>query len=102
MGVHPLLPRQPLAILRRRRAERRHPFIRHWRFPMALDVNPLVLVPIYIESLLGLLLLFAWVQNTEIHAVAWWASAHFLRAASITLFGAYGEPPDVPHTVFAH
>src|SRR3974390_867221 len=62
---------------------------------MDLDVNTLYLVTVYVESLLGLLLLFAWVQNTEIHAVAWWASAHFLRAASITLFGAYGELPDV-------
>ncbi|HUI94569.1 MAG TPA: GGDEF domain-containing protein [Xanthobacteraceae bacterium] len=62
---------------------------------MDLDVNTLFLVTIYVESLLGLLLLFAWVQNTAIHAVAWWASAHFLRAASITLFGAYGQLPDL-------
>jgi diguanylate cyclase (GGDEF)-like protein len=62
---------------------------------MDLDVNTLFLVTIYVESLLGLLLLFAWVQNTAIQAVAWWASAHFLCAASITLFGAYGQLPDV-------
>jgi len=62
---------------------------------MDLDVNTLFLVTIYVESLLGLLLLFAWVQNSEIDSLAWWASAHFLRAASITLFGAYGQLPDV-------
>src|SRR5205807_1898300 len=28
-------------------------------------------------------------------AVAWWGSAHLLRAASITLFGMYGQLPDV-------
>jgi len=62
---------------------------------MILDVNTLFLVTIYVEAILGLLLLFAWVQNSEITAVAWWGSAHLLRAASITLFGMYGQLPDV-------
>jgi len=39
--------------------------------------------------------LFTWAQNTEVKAVAWWGSAHLLRAASITLFGMYGHLPDV-------
>ena len=39
---------------------------------MNLDVNTLFLVTIYVEAILGLLLLFAWVQNTAITAVAWW------------------------------
>src|SRR3974390_3509139 len=69
---------------------------------MDLDVNTLYLVTVYVESLLGLLLLFAWVQNTEIHAVAWWASAHFLGAASLTLFGAYGQMPDAVTTDLAN
>jgi diguanylate cyclase (GGDEF)-like protein len=62
---------------------------------MTLDVNTLFLVTIYVEAILGLLLLFAWVQNSEITAVAWWGSAHLLRAGSITLFGMYGQFPDV-------
>ena len=62
---------------------------------MNLDVNTLFLVTIYVEVILGLLLLFAWVQNTEIYAVAWWGFAHLLRAASIVLFGLYGSVPDV-------
>ena len=41
------------------------------------------------EAILGLLLLFAWVQNTAITAVAWWGFADLLRAASVALF-AYG------------
>jgi diguanylate cyclase (GGDEF)-like protein len=57
---------------------------------MNLDVNTLFLVTIYVEAILGLLLLFAWVQNTAITAVAWWGFAHLLRAASVTLFGLYG------------
>ena len=63
--------------------------------PMNLDVNTLFMVTIYVEAILGLLLLFAWVQNTGIHAVAWWGFAHLLRAGSVTLFGMYGSAPDL-------
>jgi diguanylate cyclase (GGDEF)-like protein len=62
---------------------------------MNLDVNTLFLVALYVEALLGLLLLFAWVQNTQIHAVAWWGCAHLMRSGSIALFGTYGSAPDV-------
>ncbi len=61
---------------------------------MNLDVNTLFLVTIYVEAMLGLLLLFAWVQNSAITAVAWWGSSHLLRAASVVLFGLYGQAPD--------
>jgi hypothetical protein len=37
---------------------------------MNLDAYALFLVAIYVEALLGLLLLFVWVQNTQINAVA--------------------------------
>jgi diguanylate cyclase (GGDEF)-like protein len=62
---------------------------------MNLDVNTLFLVTIYVEVILGLLLLFAWVQNTAITAVAWWGFAHLLRAASVMLFGMYGSVSDL-------
>ena len=62
---------------------------------MNLDVDTLFLVTIYVEAILGLLLLFAWVQNTSIYAVAWWGFADLLRAASVTLFGMYGSVPDL-------
>jgi diguanylate cyclase (GGDEF)-like protein len=62
---------------------------------MNLDVNTLFLVTIYVEAILGLLLLFAWVQNTSIYAVAWWGFAHLLRAASVMLFGMYGSVSDL-------
>jgi diguanylate cyclase (GGDEF)-like protein len=62
---------------------------------MNLDVNTLFLVTIYVEAILGLLLLFAWVQNTAIYAVAWWGFADLLRAASVVLFGMYGSVPDL-------
>ena len=62
---------------------------------MNLDVNTLFLVTIYVEAILGLLLLFAWVQNTAIRAVAWWGFAHLMRAGSVVLFGMYGSVPDL-------
>jgi diguanylate cyclase (GGDEF)-like protein len=58
---------------------------------MNLDVNTLFLVTIYVEAILGLLLLFAWIQNAQIRAVAWWGCAHLLRASSVVLFGMYGS-----------
>jgi diguanylate cyclase (GGDEF)-like protein len=58
---------------------------------MGLDVNTLFLVTVYVEAMLGLLLLFAWIQNSGIHAVAWWGCAHLLRAASVMLFGMFGS-----------
>ncbi len=62
---------------------------------MNLDVNTLFMVTVYVEAILGLLLLFAWAQNTAIHAVAWWGFAHLIRAASVMLFGMFGQAPDL-------
>jgi len=62
---------------------------------MNLDVNTLFMVTIYVEAILGLLLLFAWAQNTQIYAVCWWGFAHIIRAASVMLFGMYGSAPDL-------
>jgi diguanylate cyclase (GGDEF)-like protein len=59
------------------------------------DVNTLFMVAIYVEALLGLLLLFVWVQNTQIRAVAWWGCAHLMRSGSIVLFGMYGTVSDL-------
>ncbi|MGZ8295529.1 MAG: hypothetical protein ACXWVG_21060, partial [Telluria sp.] len=61
---------------------------------MDLDVNTLFLVTMYVEIMLGLLLFFAWAQNFSKRALAWWGSAHLLRAVSIMLLGMYGTAPD--------
>ncbi|HEY0566608.1 MAG TPA: GGDEF domain-containing protein [Xanthobacteraceae bacterium] len=61
---------------------------------MNFDVKSLFLITVHVEAMLGLLLLFAWVQNTKIPAVAWWGGAHLLRAFSIMLFGMYGAAPE--------
>ena len=62
---------------------------------MDVDVNTLFQVTIYVDAMLGLLLLFVWVQNSSIKAVAWWGCAHLLLAASIVLFGLLGSVPDL-------
>jgi diguanylate cyclase (GGDEF)-like protein len=59
-----------------------------------LDVATLFMVTMHIEIMLGLLLFFAWAQNFSKRALAWWGSAHLLRATSIMLLGLYGTVPD--------
>ncbi|MEX2035239.1 MAG: GGDEF domain-containing protein, partial [Xanthobacteraceae bacterium] len=61
---------------------------------MVLDVNTLFLVTMDVEILLGLLLYFAWAQNFSKRALAWWGSAHLMRAVSIMLFGLHGSVPN--------
>jgi diguanylate cyclase (GGDEF)-like protein len=62
---------------------------------MTLDIHTLFLVTIYVEAILGLLLLFVWAQNMALRAVCWWGFAHLIRLASIWLFGRYGAVPDL-------
>jgi diguanylate cyclase (GGDEF)-like protein len=62
---------------------------------MPLDVKTLFLLTVDVEAMLGLLLLFAWVQNTSIKAIAWWGSAHLLRTLSIALYGTFGSAPEL-------
>jgi diguanylate cyclase (GGDEF)-like protein len=62
---------------------------------MNLDVNTLFMVTIYVEAILGLLLLFAWVQNSSIYGVAWWGFSDLMRALSVVLFGLHGAIPNV-------
>jgi diguanylate cyclase (GGDEF)-like protein len=61
---------------------------------MELDVKTLFLVTMQVEIMLGLLLFFVWAQNFSKRALAWWGSAHLLRAVSIMLLGMHGSVPD--------
>jgi diguanylate cyclase (GGDEF)-like protein len=61
---------------------------------MKLDVHTLFTVTIYVEALLGLLLLFAWVQNFSIHALGWWGFSDLMRALSVVLFGLHDSVPE--------
>jgi diguanylate cyclase (GGDEF)-like protein len=62
---------------------------------MAFEVNTLFLLTMDVEAILGLLLLLVWIQNTRVHAVAWWAVADLMRAVSVMMYGLYGALPDL-------
>src|SRR5436190_21925904 len=62
---------------------------------MSFELNTLFLLTIDVEAILGLLLLLVWAQNTRVSAVAWWAAAHLMSAASVMLYGLYGSVPDL-------
>jgi diguanylate cyclase (GGDEF)-like protein len=62
---------------------------------MTLDVHTLFLVTIYVEAILGLLLLFVWAQNMALRAVCWWGFAHMVRLVSIGLFSMYEAVPNL-------
>jgi diguanylate cyclase (GGDEF)-like protein len=63
-------------------------------FPMPEDISALFAVSVQVEAMLGLLLLYTWVQNAEIKAIGWWGCGYLLRAGSIALFGMLGRLPD--------
>jgi hypothetical protein len=69
---------------------------------MYLDVNTLFMVTMNVEIILGLLLYFAWAQGFKKRALAWWGSAHLLRAVSIMLLGQHGSVPDSVSIDFAN
>ena len=69
---------------------------------MDLDVNTLFMVTMHVEIMLGLVLYFAWAQNFSKTALAWWGSAHLMRAVSIMLLGLYGSVPDSLSIDFAN
>jgi diguanylate cyclase (GGDEF)-like protein len=62
---------------------------------MALDVKTLFYLTIYVDAILGTLLLFVWSQSGSPKALAWWGSAHLMRAVSVILFGLYGTVSDL-------
>ena len=60
------------------------------------------MVTMHVEIMLGLLLFFAWAQNFSKRALAWWGSAHLMRAVSIMLLGLHGSVPDSLSIDFAN
>jgi diguanylate cyclase (GGDEF)-like protein len=68
--------------------------------PSPLDVPTLSFVVICISAVLGLMLIFAWIQERNIRALAWWGSAYLIGASSMALWSAPSPmmtlPPEVP------
>ncbi|MDO8533400.1 MAG: diguanylate cyclase [Xanthobacteraceae bacterium] len=53
---------------------------------MPLDVPTLFIVSIFVTTILGLFLLFAWIQDRSIRALAWWGVAYLIGGLSVALF----------------
>lgn len=53
---------------------------------MPLDVPTLFIVSIFVTTILGLFLLFAWVQDRSIRALAWWGIAYLIGGVSVAIY----------------
>src|SRR5690606_30706655 len=53
---------------------------------MSLDVPTLFIVSIFVTTILGLFLLFAWVQDRSIRALAWWGAAYLIGGVSVAIY----------------
>ena len=63
---------------------------------LPLDAPTLAFVAVCVAAMLGLLLLFAWLQQRNVRALAWWGSAYLIGASSIALWGAPAPMIDFP------
>lgn len=52
---------------------------------MILDVPTLLVVSIFVTAVLGLLLIFAWIQDRSIQALGWWGAAYLIGGLSAGL-----------------
>src|SRR3954471_8949985 len=70
--------------------------------PVALDVKTLAIVATCITALLGLFLLFVWVQD-RIRALAWWGIAYLIGGAAVAVWSGENliSPPLPPGTANA-
>ena len=68
-----------------------------------LDIPTLAFVSVCIAALLGLLLIFAWLQQRNVRSLAWWGSAYLIGASSIALWAApalvYEMPREIPQAL---
>jgi len=51
-----------------------------------LDIQTLAFIAVCLGVLLGLMLIFAWIQQRNVRALAWWGSAYLIGAASIAFW----------------
>jgi diguanylate cyclase (GGDEF)-like protein len=62
---------------------------------MSLDLPTLLIVTVFVTALVGGLLLFAWLQNRRVEALAWWGGAMMLAALGATMLISrerFGDP----------
>jgi diguanylate cyclase (GGDEF)-like protein len=56
---------------------------------MPLDIPTLFIISTFVAAVLGLFLLFAWVQDRSILALAWWGAAYLLSGLAAALWGVH-------------
>jgi len=54
--------------------------------PMMLDMSTLSFVAISLAAVLGLFLVFSWLQERDVRALAWWGAAYLIGGSSIALW----------------
>ena len=53
---------------------------------MHLDIPTLFIASICVVALLGLFLFFAWIQERDVRALAWWGGAYMLGGVAVALW----------------
>lgn len=66
-----------------------------------LDVSTLFVISTCVTAQLGLVLLFAWLQERQVRALAWWGLAYLIGGVSVAVWslqgtGALSLPPAMP------
>ncbi|HEX3859840.1 MAG TPA: GGDEF domain-containing protein, partial [Pseudolabrys sp.] len=65
-----------------------------------LDVPTLLFAAICLSALLGLFLVFAWFQQRDVRALAWWGAAYLIGGSSMALWSApsplFTLPAEIP------
>jgi diguanylate cyclase (GGDEF)-like protein len=65
-----------------------------------LDLPTLLFVAVCLTGVLGLFLIFAWLKERNIRALAWWGAAYLIGASSLALWSAptplFTLPADLP------
>ncbi len=65
-----------------------------------LDVPTLLFVAVCLTAALGLFLIFAWLTERSVRALAWWGAAYLIGASSLALWSApapfFRLPADIP------
>ena len=74
-----------------------HPWMVPEHATFALDISTLFVVASCVTTLLGLFLLFAWMQD-RVRALAWWGSAYLVGGFSVAIWSVEGtvSPPLPP------
>jgi diguanylate cyclase (GGDEF)-like protein len=61
---------------------------------MSLDIATLFVIAVFISAVAGCLLLISWLQNRNVRALAWWASALIIGSIGVALIAARGDISD--------